>query len=212
MEQTRKLVAGAIAGSPFGQKLGIVCEEIERDRVRMRLPFRNDVTTVGDMVHGGAIAALVDTAATAAAWSNPDLPAGARGTTIGFSLSFLGAGRAQDLVATAEVVQRGKSICVCDVAVADQGGRAVASATVTYKLSGVEERAAVAPAEAMAKLFDGKTAAEQRALLAVLERAGAAIYRSWAEKEEDPKHREELLAAARREEENAQTLERGGRR
>ena len=210
MEQTRKLVAGAIAGSPFGQKLGIVCDEIERDRVRMRLPFSNGVTTVGDMVHGGAIAALVDTAATAAAWANPDLPAGARGTTIGFSLSFLAAGRGEDLVAKAEVIQRGKSICVCDVVVSGASGRVVARANVTYKLSGPEP--AAPPAEVMAKLFDGKNAAEQQALLATLERAGAGIYRAWAEKEEDPKRREALLAAARREDENAQTLERGARR
>ncbi len=212
MEQTLKLVAGAIAGSPFGQKLGIVCEEIERDRVRMRLPFSNDVTTVGDMVHGGAIAALVDTAATAAAWANPDLPAGARGTTIGFSLSYLAAGRGEDLVANAEVIQRGKSICVCDVVVSGASGRVVARANVTYKLSGPEERAERPPAEVMAKLFDGKSAPEQQALLAVLERAGAGIYRAWAEKAEDPKRREELLAAARREEENAQTLEHGARK
>jgi uncharacterized protein (TIGR00369 family) len=210
VDQTRKLVAGAIAGSPFGQKLGVVCEEVERDRVRMRLPFSNDVTTVGDLVHGGAIASLVDVAATAAAWANPDLPAGARGTTIGFSLSFLNAGRGEDLVANAQVIQRGKSICVCDVVVSGAGGGVVARANVTYKLSGPEP--VRPPAEVMAKLFDGKAPAEQQALLAVLERAGAGIYRAWAEKETDPKRRAELLAAARREEENAQTLERGVRK
>jgi uncharacterized protein (TIGR00369 family) len=212
VEETHKVVGGAVAGSPFGKMLGIVCEEVERDRVRMRLPFTQGVTTVGDTVHGGAIAALVDTAATAAAWASPDLPAGARGTTIGFSLSFLSAGRGEDLVATAEVIQRGRSICVCDVVVTGAKGRAVARASVTYKLSAPEERADRAPAEVMASLFDGRSAAEQRALLAVLERAGAGIYRAWAEKEDDPGRREELLAAARREEENAAALERGARR
>jgi acyl-coenzyme A thioesterase PaaI-like protein len=47
----------------------------------------------------------------------------------------LNAGRGADLVATAEVIQRGRSISVCEVTV--RGGEtAVARAVVTYKLSG----------------------------------------------------------------------------
>ena len=44
-------------------------------------------------------------------------------------------------------------------------------------------------------------------LLAALERAGAAIYRSLADDEADPSAREGLLLAAGREEENAAFLE-----
>jgi acyl-coenzyme A thioesterase PaaI-like protein len=39
---------------------------VERNRVVVRLPFRPELTTVGDLVHGGAIGALVDVTATAA--------------------------------------------------------------------------------------------------------------------------------------------------
>lgn len=63
------------------------------------------------------------------------------------------------------------------------------------------------PAETLAKLFDGKTVEEQKSLLAQLERAGAAMYRSFAEAETDPAKREELLAAVRKEEENADVLD-----
>ncbi len=67
-------------------------------------------------------------------------------------------------------------------------------------------------AETLAKLFAGKTVEEQKSLLAQLERAGAAMYRSFAEAETDPVKKEALLAAAAREEENADVLEgqRGG--
>jgi uncharacterized protein (TIGR00369 family) len=131
----QKLIEGAIAGSPYARKLGVVCESIETDRVRMRLPYADDVTTMGDLVHGGAIASLVDIAATAAAWSTPELGPGARGTTIGFSLSFLAGGRGRDLIASASAIQRGRSICVCEVDVRDADGARVAQAIVTYKLS-----------------------------------------------------------------------------
>ena len=99
MEDYEKIVRDAIAGAPLARKLGIVCERVVVDRVVMRLPWTPEHTTIGDLVHGGAIAALVDVAATGACWATPDLEPGARGTTIGFTLSFLNAGRAQDLLA-----------------------------------------------------------------------------------------------------------------
>jgi len=60
----------------------------------------------------------------------------------------------------------------------------------------------------MAKLFEGLTPTEQRALLAALERAGAAVYRRLAAEESDEILAVELLSAAAREEENANLLER----
>ena len=136
MERVRSLVEGFIVGSPYGRRLGIVTEGLETDRVRLRLPYDEAVTTLGDLVHGGAIASLVDVAATAACWANPAVEPTSRGTTIGLTVNFLNAGRAQDLIATADVVQRGKSIVVCEVTVCGADGTAVARAVVTYKLSG----------------------------------------------------------------------------
>ena len=124
----------AIVGSPLGRLLGVVLVDAEPDRVRVRLPFRPDVTTFGDLVHGGAIGALIDVTATATAWSRAELARGPRGTTIGLSVSYLNGARGQDLVATGTSIQRGKSIVVCEVHVTDAAGTDVARALVTYKL------------------------------------------------------------------------------
>jgi hypothetical protein len=59
----------------------------------------------------------------------------------------------------------------------------------------------------LAGLFQNRTRAEQMALLAALERAGAGVYRALAADETDDALRAELLAAAGREEENAEVLE-----
>lgn len=59
----------------------------------------------------------------------------------------------------------------------------------------------------LAGLFQGRAREEQMALLAALERAGAAVYRALAADEPDAALRDELLAAAGREEENAGVLE-----
>ncbi len=125
----------AIAGAPLGRLLGVELVEATPDRVRTRLPFRPEITTVGDLVHGGAIGALVDVTATAAAWTGADVERGPRGTTIGLTINFLCGARAHDLFATATVVQRGQSIVVCEVAVADDAGGSIARALVTYKLT-----------------------------------------------------------------------------
>lgn len=127
------IVRDVIAGSPLARLLGVRLETIEAGLVHMRLPFREEITTLGDLVHGGAIAGLVDTAATAAAWADADLAAQTRGTTIGFTVSFLAGARAQDLIATARVLQRGRTICVLEVEVASADGTPIARALVTYK-------------------------------------------------------------------------------
>jgi len=67
-----------------------------------------------------------------------------------------------------------------------------------------EIQAAVA---SMGGLFQGKSREEQMALLAALERAGAAVYRALAADEQDEDLRAGLLAAAGREEQNAEVLE-----
>ena len=83
----------------------------------------SELATVGDLVHGGAISSLVDTAATLAAWSGLESLDNVRGTTISLAVTFMSAARGSDLVADARVVRRGKTICFCEVDVRDGGAR-----------------------------------------------------------------------------------------
>lgn len=124
-----------IVAAPYGQLIGLECGEISEDRLKVKLPFRPEVTTLGNMVHGGAISALVDVAATGAAWATPGATLQAKGSTVGFSLSFLSPALGKDIVADAQVLKRGRSLCVIDVGVTDSDGTLVARAMVTYRLS-----------------------------------------------------------------------------
>lgn len=60
--------------SPFVAKLGIVADQLRDDEVRLRLPWDPSNVTIGDMVHGGAIATLADLTVMAAAWCGADAP------------------------------------------------------------------------------------------------------------------------------------------
>lgn len=134
-EEMVSLLEKVIVESPYGGLLELELLEAEEDRVRLRMPYRSEVTTFGDTVHGGAIAGLVDAAATASFWASSGLTPGSRGTTIGFSINFLSAGRGKDLVATARVRRRGREISTGEVTVCDSEGKEIAVALVTYKLS-----------------------------------------------------------------------------
>jgi uncharacterized protein (TIGR00369 family) len=120
--------------SPFIRQLGMQLVSMEPDEVEVELPFKEELATAGDVVHGGAISALLDTAAALAAWSGHDISAGTRWGTVGISVSFLSSGRGQALRAKARVTKRGKSVCFCQVDVSDESGAAVATALVTYRL------------------------------------------------------------------------------
>ena len=76
-----------------------------------------------------------DCAATAAFWASSKIRPGSRGTTIGFAINFLEAGRGRDLVATGRVRRRGRDISTGEVTVCDSDGTEIAFALVTYKLS-----------------------------------------------------------------------------
>lgn len=136
MSPLETIIRERIAASPLAKLLGLEFVSMEKDRVTLRLPFRPEVTTVADIVHGGAIAALIDTTATAAAWSGVEVERQApRGTTIGLTINYLSAGRGSDLTAEGRVVRRGKTIIFCEVNVTDTAGARVAQSVVTYKLS-----------------------------------------------------------------------------
>jgi uncharacterized protein (TIGR00369 family) len=128
------VIRGFLGVSPLVQHLGMRLVGLEPDHATIVLPFTPQVVTVGDVVHGGAISALVDTAAMAAAWSTPTLPAVPRGTTVSLTVDFVAAARAQDLTAVARVVRRGKNLNFCQVDVRDAAGQVVAVGLVTYKL------------------------------------------------------------------------------
>jgi uncharacterized protein (TIGR00369 family) len=138
-EQPGREPAGAaimrefIPASPFARHVGVEIDRLETDRARLRLPFVETLATMGDLVHGGAVTTLLDTAAMAAAWCTDDVPDSLRGTTVGLNINFVAAGRG-DLVADARVLRRGGSLCFCEVEVSDREERLVAKGLVTYKL------------------------------------------------------------------------------
>jgi uncharacterized protein (TIGR00369 family) len=130
----RDVIAAFLPQSPFVAKLGIVADQLSDDEVRLRLPWDPSNVTIGDMVHGGAIATLADLTVMAAAWCGVDAPPELRGVTVSMTLDFMAPARATDVIGVGRVLRRGRSLTNCEAEIVDPRGNLVAKALATYKV------------------------------------------------------------------------------
>jgi uncharacterized protein (TIGR00369 family) len=115
----------------FVNLLGIEVEEVRTDYCRMRLPFRAELLRPGGLVHGGAIATLLDSVVVPAVGSAYRLDAVY--ATVDMHVQFIGAVREGDVVAEGWVVRRGRTVVFVEAeARAAETGRMVARSVLTY--------------------------------------------------------------------------------
>ncbi|MCD9623620.1 PaaI family thioesterase [Rhabdothermincola salaria] len=116
----------------FWDVLGLRLEELRADYARMRLPYRPELRQPAGVVHGGAIAGLLDTVVVpAVGWPFEAVP---EMLTLSMNISYLGAVRGQDCVAEGWVTKRGRSIVFCEASARGADGEPVATASVVYKV------------------------------------------------------------------------------
>ena len=124
-----------LPNSPFVVEMGISLLEIEDGRAKLLMPFRPELVTVGDMVHGGAIAALIDIGAMVTSWAGAAVPEKLRGVTVSLSTEFVEAANAEDLTAEGRLLRRGASLTMTEVEVRSAvDERLIAKALATYKV------------------------------------------------------------------------------
>jgi uncharacterized protein (TIGR00369 family) len=129
----REIIEQFIPNSPHAAQLGIQVVSLGTDEAVLQLPYRPELATMGTVVHGGAIGALVDTAAMAAAWASDEVPESPAGSTVSLSVNFATAADGVDLRADARVVKRGGRLSFCEVTVTDPDGAMIAQGIATYR-------------------------------------------------------------------------------
>jgi len=120
---------------PFVATLGLRLESASDGVARVRLPFDLSILNAGGPqvpIHGGAIAALIDTAACAAVWAMPETRNSA---TVSLTVNYTGPGVASDLIAEAKVRRKGRRLASVSVEVRDNAGALIADGLVTYKIA-----------------------------------------------------------------------------
>jgi uncharacterized protein (TIGR00369 family) len=129
----REIIEQFIPNSPHAAQLGIRLASIGTDEAVLELPFKPELATLGEVVHGGAVSTLIDTAAMAAAWASDEVPASLGGSTVALSVNFASAASGVDLRAEAKVAKRGGRLSFCEVRVTDPEGTVVAHGIATYR-------------------------------------------------------------------------------
>lgn len=117
----------------FPSLVGLQIEELKRDYCRMRLPFRPELEQPQGLVHGGALATLIDTVVVPAIGSayGPETMY----STVSMSVTYLGAVREADVVAEGWITRRGRSMVFCR-AEATSDDRLVMEGTLVYAVRG----------------------------------------------------------------------------
>lgn len=96
----------------FPSLLGMTVQSVRVDYCRMLMPYRPDLEQPAGLVHGGAIASLLDAVVVPAVGSA--YGRGVRYSTVDLHVQFLSAVQQQDIVAEGWVVRRGRAVVFCE--------------------------------------------------------------------------------------------------
>ena len=117
----------------LNQFIGLHLETAGPGVVRMRMDLRPEVMNPFDAVHGGAVAALIDSAAGSAIAAGT-LPDDRIMGTIDMQVHYLERARGSALWADGRMVRAGRAVAIANVEVKDDRGVLVAMGTATFRL------------------------------------------------------------------------------
>jgi uncharacterized protein (TIGR00369 family) len=120
----------AFASVPYAKLIGLELGEIGRGEVSIHLEVRGELRQNQGVVHGGAVASLIDTAAAFAVLTQLEL--NERVTTTDLTIHYLRPVSAGRLTATARIVRGGRRLFVLAVEVTNDQQVPVATAVTSY--------------------------------------------------------------------------------
>ena len=123
-------IHAAFALVPYARLLGMEFVSAVRGAATYRLPVREEVTRMRGILHGGAVASLMDTAAAFAVHTllEPDQWT----VTVDLTLHFLRPASSGYITAHARVVRNGRRLVILTIEAKDHSGQLIAIASTTY--------------------------------------------------------------------------------
>jgi uncharacterized protein (TIGR00369 family) len=117
----------------FPQVVGIVVDDVRVDYCRMSMPFRPELEQPMGIVHGGAIATLLDVVVVPAIGGTLDPAVGF--STVDMHVQYLTSLVGETAVGEGWVVKRGRSLIFCEAEITGgTSGKTIARASLTYFL------------------------------------------------------------------------------
>ena len=123
-----------LAMIPYAVMLGMELVSARPEEVVGRLAWREELCTIGDALHGGALMSLADNLGGLCAYLS--LPAGAGTATISSSTNFMRGVRAGYVTGTARPLRVGRSVIVVQTDLRDDDGRLAVQTTQAQAVIG----------------------------------------------------------------------------
>ena len=120
----------AFASVPYAKFLGLELGEMKPGEANLHLEVRDELRQNQGVIHGGAVASLIDTASAFAVVTQ--LEPNERVTTTDLTIHYLRPVTAGRLTATARTVRAGRRLFVLSVEVMDNQQKLIATAVTTY--------------------------------------------------------------------------------
>lgn len=118
---------------PFATLLGMTLIDTAPARAILALPFQPTHANAAGPLNGGASASLLLMAGMVAAWTDIDLDTEFHLSCVDMSIHYLAPAREEDVVAEAQVVQRGRDLFFLTVALCTPAGKPICQGVMTYR-------------------------------------------------------------------------------
>ena len=129
-EHRLRRIREAFALVPYAKLIGLELGKMKPGEANLYLEVRDQLRQNQGVVHGGAVASLIDTAAAFAVVTK--LESGERVTTSDLTIHYLRPITAGRMTARARVVRGGRRLFVLSIDVTDDAAALVATAVTTY--------------------------------------------------------------------------------
>jgi uncharacterized protein (TIGR00369 family) len=120
----------AFAQVRYAQLLGIEIDSLARGEAVLSMPVRPELTRMEGILHGGALASLMDSASAFAVLTL--LEPGERTVTVDLTLHFMRPVSEGRVEARGRVLRAGRRVFTVSIDATDAGGKGVATALTTY--------------------------------------------------------------------------------
>ena len=128
---------------PMYKLIGMQVVEARPGYSKFRLPFRQELTQPMGVMHGGAFAAVADSAVAIALWGLVGMDKVF--TTIEMKINFIAPVASGEIIAEGTIVHCGRTTAIGDVTIKNEEGRLVGKALATYMILPGEQGANKTP-------------------------------------------------------------------
>jgi uncharacterized protein (TIGR00369 family) len=136
-DENRKAFLKVLNSSPMYKHIGMKVIEAGEGKSKLMMSVSPELLNVYGMLHGGAVASLLDSACSIAAGTF--LEPGEICVTVDLRVNFIANLSSGEIIAEGTLIHKGKQTCVARAEARDQGGNLIAAAMSTHLVCAYED-------------------------------------------------------------------------